>query len=360
MGNDFQPITTMNFYSGQGNPGYKNPAFDAKAGKKQIPDWVYKGPGAPAPTRKKNLKEAGADLSKMSTDDRIAAKRKADPGYVPMKAPKVAGPAPMAAKVMPTRAERVTSAGGDFTKLPTDERIKAQRNITVEKEADMRAKKEVVGDMKKAPRGEYTTAPAPKAPDGSKIVGGDNKFTGADGKPMRINRATGLPFGHSISGTLPTNADAAMKQRAADSVARMNAGTAAATAAMKNAPKAVPVMAADVKPSTRPFDGPTPRSDGYQAKSDVQWQRELGEATKAREDGKSGDYWKGQGKPDMAAAFPNEGIPAAATTENMSMTEKTRKQVESGLMPKPAATQPQAIARVDTMMKKRRAGGKFS
>jgi hypothetical protein len=50
---------------------------------------------------------------------------------------------------------------------------------------------------------------------------------------------------------------------------------------------------------------PVQRPQPYQAKSNEQWNRELSEATAARTAGTMGDYWKKQGNPQMAAAFPN-------------------------------------------------------
>jgi hypothetical protein len=134
----------------------------------------------------------------------------------------------------------------------------------------------------------------------------------------RINRLTGLPFGAMPGETAGLNPDQVAN---ADRMAADRKAQGAPTATPRDiagaqrgmerdgvtsigsltagAPRAIPVS----RPA--PVTGPTPRADGYQARSQREdWDRAAA-ADAARKAGKMGDYFAAEGKPEMAKAFPN-------------------------------------------------------
>lgn len=172
----------------------------------------------------------------------------------------------------------------------------------------------------------FRSRPAP-APDGSKIMPTNlrqqkdkkGNVTSYDlaplvkngaGPDVRINRTTGLPFGYSQNQSMPAGADAAMKQRGADYKARMKANDAQTKSRFASMPQQLPPTAQatpQAPAQTRvPNTASTGRSDGYQAKNPIQFQREVKAHQDMKKKGLSGDSWRSQGRDDLAAAFPNQ------------------------------------------------------
>lgn len=87
------------------------------------------------------------------------------------------------------------------------------------------------------------------APDGSRVIGDNEAGAMQAATGRRINTITGLPFGHLPGDALPAGADAAMKERAAQSVKR--AEVASSKAAM--VPAVRPTPAASVVKAPEPM-----------------------------------------------------------------------------------------------------------
>ena len=111
----------------------------------------------------------------------------------------------------------------------------------------------------------------------------------------KINSLTGLPAGYMPGDALPPNASPEMQKAAADHSAKVKQTDPSMSYA---GPK--PAAPAAAPPRREPFS----RSDGYKPRSDAEDRQRTQAAATAREAGKMGSYFAGQGQPEMAKAFP--------------------------------------------------------
>jgi hypothetical protein len=127
----------------------------------------------------------------------------------------------------------------------------------------------------------------------------------------KINSLTGLPAGYMPGDPLPPNASQEMQKAAADHSAKVKQTDPSMSYA---GPAAAPAPA-PAPPSREPFS----RSDGYKPRSDAEDRQRAQAATTARETGKMGSYFAGQGQPEMAKAFP-DAADNARKLKKMGMT----------------------------------------
>jgi hypothetical protein len=115
--------------------------------------------------------------------------------------------------------------------LPTDDRMRARPEVAAAYEAKRAGVPSAISKPIEASPATGVPALLQKPPtptpstDGQRVLGDVDAGKASASIGTRVNVATGMPFGYVPGAALPADADAAMKQRAADSVARQRSAT---------------------------------------------------------------------------------------------------------------------------------------